>query len=101
MWAILSQAPAVRMSRIDVGGANAGTQSGYSAYGGGPNRPMVEGMVMSQGSGGQAFMYYDYGSFEEVVVNTAGHGADMPVPGVQMQFIAKSGGNKFAGRFYA
>src|SRR4029453_4587742 len=32
MWALLAVTPAVQMSRIDVGGNRAGTQTGYSAY---------------------------------------------------------------------
>lgn len=102
MWAILAESPAVQVGRFDVGGANAGTQTPYSAYGtSGRNRPMIEGIVITQSASGASWMYYDYGSFDEVVVGTAAHGADMPTPGVQMQFISKSGGNAFHGGIYA
>ena len=43
----------------------------------------------------------DYGSFDEVSVGTAVHGAEWPAPGVQMQFISKSGGNRYRGTLYA
>ena len=33
MWALLAATPGVIMSRIDVGGNRAGTQTGYTAYG--------------------------------------------------------------------
>ena len=33
MWALLAVTPAVKMTRIDVGGNRAGTQTGYRAYG--------------------------------------------------------------------
>ena len=33
MWSLLAVTPAVQMSRIDVGGNRAGTQTGYRAYG--------------------------------------------------------------------
>ena len=43
-WAILSEAPGVKLARIDVGGSAAGTQTNYFVYGTtGQNRPMVEG----------------------------------------------------------
>jgi hypothetical protein len=43
----------------------------------------------------------NYGSFEEVSVGTAAHSAEWPVPGVQMQFVVKSGGNQNRGVLYA
>lgn len=100
-WAILAQAPAISLNRIDVGGSAAGTQTTYFVYGtSGQNRPMVEGIVATEGTAAAGF-YYDYGSVEEVSVGTAAHSAEMPWPGVQSQFISKSGGNAFHGMFYA
>lgn len=100
LWAILAESPAVQLSRIDVGGSAAGTQTGYVVYGTtGQNRPMVEGIVATEGTGAAGF-YYDYGSFDEVSVGTAAHNAEMPWPGVQTQFISKSGGNRYRGSFY-
>lgn len=100
-WAILAESPAVRLTRIDVGGSASGTQTGFSVYGtSGQNRPMVEGINSTEGTG--AFgNYVDYGSYDEVAVATGAHGADMAVPGVQMQFISKSGGNAYHGSFFA
>jgi hypothetical protein len=101
LWSILAESPGVAMSRIDVGGSAAGTQTGYVVYGTtGQNRPTVEGIVATEGTAAAGF-YYDYGSFDEVAVNTAGHSAEMPWPGVQSNFISKSGGNEFRGSFYA
>lgn len=100
LWAILAQSPAVSLTRIDVGGSAAGTQTGYFAYGTtGQNRPMVEGIVATEGTAAAGF-YYDYGSFDEVSVGTAAHSAEMPWPGVQTQLISKSGGNAYHGKFY-
>jgi hypothetical protein len=100
LWSILAQAPAVSLTRIDVGGSAAGTQTGYFAYGTtGQNRPMVEGIVATEGTAAAGF-YYDYGSFDEVSVGTAAHSAEMPWPGIQTQFISKSGGNTYHGKFY-
>jgi len=100
LWSLLALTPGVGMSRIDVGGNRAGTQTGYTAYGySGQNRVLVEGINTTEGTSGAGF-YVDYGSFEEVFLGTIGQGAEMPTPGVQSQMLGKSGGNKFQGEFY-
>jgi len=101
MWALLAATPGVIMSNIDVGGNRAGTQTGYRAYGlSGQVRTSVEGINTTEGTGGAGF-YYDYGSFEEVFLGVAGQGAEAATPGVQSNFLGKSGGNKFSGDFYS
>src|SRR5438876_655069 len=96
-WSVLSETPALKLTRIDVGGSSAGSQSNYYAYGTtGQNRPMVEGINSTQGT--ERFgNYVDMGSFDEIAVNAAAHSAEMAVPGIQMIFISKSGGNKYHG----
>src|SRR5207237_7781286 len=86
MWALLAVTPAVQMSRIDVGGNRAGTQTGYTAYGqSGQVRVLIEGINTTEGTSGAGF-YFDYGSLEEVFLRTSGQGAALPTPGVQSQF---------------
>src|SRR5688500_88589 len=52
-WAMLAETPAVKMSRIDVGGSAAGTQVGFSAYGtSGQNRPYYDGINGTENNGG-------------------------------------------------
>jgi hypothetical protein len=100
MWSLLAVSPGVQMTRIDVGGNRAGTQTGYSAYGfTGQVRVLIEGINTTEGTGGAGF-YFDYSSLEEVFLGTSGQSAEMPNPGVQSQFIAKSGGNQFNGEYY-
>src|SRR5438046_5077200 len=84
-WAILAAAPAVQMQRIDIGGSAAGTQTGYSTYDtkSDQHRPMVEGIVNTEGTNAAGF-YYDYGSFDEVSVATGTNTAEMPWPGVKI-----------------
>ena len=99
MGAVLSSAPAVYVSRFDVGGSSIDTGS-YGAYGtSGLNRPMVEGLsvsgIMTTG------LSLDFGSFEEISVGTGAHGPEWHSPGVQMQFISKSGGNQYRGSIFA
>ncbi len=90
-WAILANSPSVQMSRIDVGASRAGTQTGYAAYDSKmtQHRPMVEGMVMTEGRGGACF-YYDFGSMDEVSIGSGTHTADMGWPGVVSQFMSQA-----------
>ncbi len=101
-WSILAAAPAIQMQRIDVGGSAAGTQTGYSTYDtkSDQHRPMVEGIVNTEGTNAAGF-YYDYGSMEEVSITTGANSPEMPWAGVMSQFIAKSGGNTYHGKIYA
>src|SRR6266540_3701702 len=101
-WTVLAAAPAVQLTRIDIAGSAAGTQTAYSAYDtkSDQHRPMVEGIVNTEGTNAAGF-YYDYGSFDEVSVATGTNTAEMPWPGVMSQFIAKSGGNTYHGKIYA
>ena len=73
----------------------AGTQTTYFVYGTtGQNRPMVEGINSTEGTG--AFgNYVDYGSFEEVSIGSGASSAESPVPGVFTSArSSKSGGNQ-------
>jgi hypothetical protein len=101
-WTVLAAAPAIVVTRIDVGGSAAGTQTGYAVYDTkqDQHRPMVEGIVNTEGTNAAGF-YYDYGSIDEVAVQTKGHTAEMPWPGVWSNFIAKSGGNEYHAKIYA
>ncbi len=100
MWALLAVTPSVQMGRIDVGGNRAGTQTGYTAYGmSGQVRVLIEGINTTEGTGGAGF-YFDYASLEEAFLGTSGQSAEMPNPGVQSQFIARSGSNSFQGEYH-
>jgi hypothetical protein len=99
VFGILSATPAVHVGRFEVGGGS-GEASLYTAYGTPrANRPMIEGInlsgIFSTG------LTLNLGSFEEVVVGTAAHGPEWPLPGVQMQIVVKSGGNQYHGSVYA
>ena len=99
-WSLLAVTPGVQMGRIDVGGNRAGTQTPYTAYGfAGQVRVLIEGINTTEGTGAAGF-YFDYSSVEEVFLGTLGQSAEMPNPGVQSQFITKSGGNQFSGEGY-
>ena len=99
-FSLLAQSPAVQMARIDVGGSTNGTQQGFVVYGTtGQVRVIFEGLNATEATG--AFGNYpDVGGMEEVQINTAAHTAEASTPGVQSQFISKSGGNQFRGTFF-
>jgi hypothetical protein len=100
MWALLAVTPSVMMGRIDVGGNRSGTQTGYSAYGQtGQVRVLIEGINTTEGTTGAGF-YFDYASLEEAFLGTTGQSAEMPTPGVQSQFIARSGSNQYQGEYH-
>jgi len=100
MWALLGATPGVSMARIDVGGNRAGQQTAYTAYGlTGQLRVLIDGINATEGTGGAGF-YFDYPSHEEVFIGVLGQSSEMPNPGVQSQFVAKSGGNRLSGEYY-
>jgi hypothetical protein len=100
MWSLLAETPAITLNRFDVGGSTAGTQTTYTAYGnGGQNRPLIEGINTTEGTSASGF-YFDYGSFDEVVIGAAANSAEMPSGGVLTNFVGKSGGNQFRGEVY-
>ena len=97
---LLALTPGVGMARFDVGGSRAGTQTGYSAYGSsGQVRVLVEGINITEGTAATGF-YFDYSSLDEVFIGVQGQSAEMANPGVQSQFIARSGGNQVSGEYY-
>jgi hypothetical protein len=100
IWTVIGQSPGFMVTSFDVGGSRAGTQTGYSAFGySGQVRVQVDGVNTTEGTGGAGF-YYDYGSFQELQLGADGNDASAAVPGVQLNAVIKSGGNKFKGDVY-
>jgi hypothetical protein len=101
IWSLIAEAPGMTVTRFDVGGSTAGTQTGYSAYGmSGQNRVQVEGTNTTEGTAAAGF-YTDYGAFDEVSFGiSSAADASMPVPGVFVNSVLKSGGNQFHGDVY-
>ena len=95
MGAVLAATPGVSVARFDVGGSSPDVGQ-YASYGtAGFNRPMVEGIsVIGISSTG---MGLDLGSFDEVSVGTGAHSPEWNSAGVQMQFLSKSGSNRYRG----
>ncbi|SPF42052.1 conserved hypothetical protein [Candidatus Sulfopaludibacter sp. SbA4] len=100
MWSIIGLTPGMHASTLDVGGSAVGNQVAYTSYGyGGQNRVMIDGINTSEGTSGAGF-YFDYGSFQEFTVGTAGNDASVPQPGNAINAVIRSGGNAFHGEMY-
>ena len=100
IWSLIGTAPGMMVTRFDVGGSRAGTQTGFSAYGySGQVRVQVDGVNTTEGTGAAGF-YFDYGSFEEIQLGNDGNDASAATPGVQLNAVIKSGGNQFRGDLY-
>ena len=100
LGAILAATPALQLTRFDVAGSSAFTPGPWSAYGTtGYNNPMVEGItVIGLNPPG---LLLDYGSFADVSVGAGAFGPESPSPGLQIRFVTKSGGNRYAGTIHA
>jgi hypothetical protein len=100
MGAILAAAPAVQLTRFDVGGSTAFVAPPFSMYGtSGYNQPTVEGVSVSRLN--PLGFALDYGSFADVSVGAGAYGPEWPSPGLHLQFVTKSGGNRYTGTIYA
>src|SRR5436190_3759645 len=103
-WVIIEQTPGMVMSGVNVGGNLSGQQTSFNAMGSNSNQQWnMNGAVVSDiASGNSSPTYYDFDSFEEIQITTAGADASQQGGGVQVNFITRSGSNNFTGygRFY-
>src|SRR5437762_4454721 len=98
-WVIIEQTPGMVMSGANVGGNLSGQQTSFSAMGSSSNQQWnMNGAVVSDiASGNSSPTYYDFDSFEEIQITTAGADASQQGAGVQVNFITRSGSNKHTG----
>ena len=97
--ALLNVTPAVQLTRFDVGGSTAFGVGIFGVYGTfGFNRPTIEGIAVTNMN--PLGFALDYGSFASVSVGTGAYGPEWATPGLHMQFITKSGGDRYSGSFY-
>src|SRR5215204_627358 len=99
-WVVLQTVPGVIVDRVNVGGSESGQQSNYIAKGAttGDNTWYMDGIPITDMSAlGSSPSYYDFDMFEEMQVTTGGADAQQATPGVQMNFVLKSGTNSLRG----
>jgi hypothetical protein len=95
-WVVLQTVPGVVLDRVNVGGSESGQQSNYIAKGAttGDNTWYMDGIPITDMSAlGSSPSYYDFDMFQEMQVTTGGADAMQATPGVQMNFVLKSGTN--------
>jgi hypothetical protein len=100
-WALMQQQPGTLAGAENVGGSASGSQYGSRARGalGGSSMYNMDGLNITEGgdSTGASKIYYDFDTFEEVEVTTAGQDTSIQTAGVNINFVTRSGSNKLAG----
>src|SRR5262245_61660880 len=104
-WVVLQTVPGVVVDRVNVGGAESGQQSNYQAKGAGTkdNTWNMDGIAITDMAAlGSSPTYYDFDMFQGMQVTTGGADPSNPTPGVQLNFVLRSGTNAFrgSGRYY-
>src|SRR5687768_8967019 len=97
-WVILEQTPGMVMSVQNVGGNASGQQASFGAHGSTSNQQWnMDGATITDMAAGSSPTYFDFDSFEEIQITTAGGDASQEASGVAINFVTKSGGNTFRG----
>jgi hypothetical protein len=104
-WVMLERVPNITMDRINVGGSQSGQQSGYVSRGSGTgnNKWALDGVdITDMSATGASPIYYDFDMFQEMQVTTGGADASQQTGGVGINFVTRSGTNRFkgSGRLY-
>lgn len=104
-WVVLQTIPGIIVDRVNVGGAESGQQSNFQAKGArvGDNTWNMDGVpITDMAALGSSPTYYDFDMFQEMQVTTGGADVTTPTPGAGMNFVLRSGTNRFRGsaRYY-
>jgi len=104
-WDMLARVPNITMDRINVGGSQSGQQSNYVSRGSGTgnNKWSLDGVdITDMSATGASPIYYDFDMFQEMQVTTGGADASQQTGGVGINFVTRSGTNRFkgSGRLY-
>lgn len=100
VWAMVSQAPGVTTSNVNVGGTQTGNQLGFRGHGVDPrqNTYILNGAnVTDNTNNGASQFYFDVDSFEEMKVEISSHSAEVQTPGIVLNIVPKSGANRVFG----
>lgn len=104
-WVMLERSPGIVMDRVNVGGNQSGQQSGYISRGAstGNNKWSIDGVdITDMSATGASPGYYDFDMLEEMQVTTGGADASQQTGGVGINFVTRSGTDRFrgSGRYY-
>ena len=97
-WVILEQTPGMVMNVQNVGGNASGQQASFGAHGSSANQQWnLDGATITDMAAGSSPTYFDFDSFDEIQITTAGGDASQEASGVAINFVTKSGSNKLKG----
>jgi hypothetical protein len=102
-WVLMQLAPGMMIDREDVGGAEAGQQSGYHGGGSdsGDSTWNVDGATITDNAAlGATPAYLDMSGYEEMQIAYANNDISKMTGGVQLNFISRRGGNRYSGNFF-
>jgi len=102
-WVLMQLAPGMMIDREDVGGAEAGQQSGYHGGGSdsGDSTWNVDGANITDNAAlGATPAYLDMSGYEEMQISYANNDMKSQTGGVQLNFISRRGGNNYSGNFF-
>ncbi len=102
-FTVLSLAPGMMVDRVDVGGADSGQQSNFLAGGGSKDDTTwnVDGANITDNSAiGAAPAYLNMNAYEELQITVGANDIGAQTGGVQLNFVSKRAGNRFAGDFH-
>jgi hypothetical protein len=104
-WVMLQRVPSLTMDRVNVGGSQSGQQSNYVSRGANTtnNKWAIDGVdITDMSATGASPMYYDFDMLQEMQVTTGGADASQQTGGVGINFVTRSGTNRFkgSGRIY-
>jgi hypothetical protein len=102
-WVLMQLAPGMMIDREDVGGAEAGQQSGYHGNGSvaGDSTWNVDGANITDNAAlGATPAYLDMSGYEEMQVSYGNSNITAQTGGVQLNFVSRRGGNTYSGNFF-
>ncbi len=100
IWVLTEEVAGTVPDRYNVGGTESAQQSTFAIHGATAQQDYsINGLSMNWpgGAGNYTMFYFDYDSFDEVQVETAGAPAEVSVGGLYMNMITKSGSSDFHG----
>ena len=102
IWAMARTAPAVVMTKYDVGGSEMFAQTGALVHGSAfaERTHMIDGMEVTWAGGeGTVISYFDAHAYEEVNFQTSGGAAEYGKGGPVTNMITRTGTNQFNGQY--
>jgi len=99
-WALLRTVPGVVVDRVNIAGNETGQQSNFASKGTNRNDAVwtLDGVVVTDMAAiGASPTYFDYDTFDEIQVSTAGQDIKQPTGGAGLNFVVKRGTNQFKG----